>query len=63
MVAIESPTTPQDTGVPSSAQREKSTTHVIGFRPASQRRFSGIEVVGYATGVMKSHTCTRNGTT
>ena len=54
---------PRTTIVPSSAQREKSITHVIGFSPASQRRFSGIEVVGYATGVRNSHAWIRNGTT
>ena len=49
--------------MPSSDQREKSMTHVIGFSPATHWKLAGREVVGYATGVMKSPTWTMNGTT
>src|SRR6202050_820703 len=48
---------------PNSAQRNPSTTPLIGLRPYHQCQGSRIRLLGYAIGVASIQNCTRNGTT
>src|SRR6266849_4924598 len=48
---------------PVSAHRNPSITPAMGFKPYSQRHFSGTSELGYATGDASIQNCTTNGIT